>query len=80
MSMSHKSIQCGSTITKEDKNSHVSLTPSTLDSCSYRFKMYLKAENMPFHMVKTVFKYSFLKQRYGVLKMSTSHVAETLKF
>ena len=35
------------------------LTPSTLDSCSYRFKMYLKAENMPFHMVKTVFKYSF---------------------
>ena len=35
------------------------LTPSTLDSCSYRFKMYLKAENMPFHMVKTVIKYSF---------------------
>ena len=29
------------------------LTPSTLDSCSYMFKMYLKAENMPFHMVKT---------------------------
>ena len=35
------------------------LTPSTLDSCSYRFKMYLKAENIPFHMVKTIFKYSF---------------------
>ena len=35
------------------------LTPSTLDSCSYRFKMYLRADNMPFHMVKTIFKYSF---------------------
>ena len=35
------------------------LTPSTLDSCSYRFKMYLIAENMPIRMVKTVFKYSF---------------------
>ena len=35
------------------------LTPSTLDSCSYRFKMYLIAENMPFRMVITVFKYSF---------------------
>ena len=34
------------------------LTPSTLDSCSYRFKMYLIAEDMPLHMVKTVFKYS----------------------
>ena len=36
-----------------------SLTPSTLDSCSYRFKMYLQADNMPSHMVKTSFKYSF---------------------
>ena len=49
------------------------LTPSTLDSCSYRFKMYLIAENMPFHMVKNVFKYSFIMRRYGVFKMSTSH-------
>ena len=36
----------------------IELTPSTLDSCSYRFKMYLIVENMPFHMVKIVFKYS----------------------
>ena len=35
------------------------LTPSTLDSCSYRFKMSLIAENMAFHTVKTVFEYSF---------------------
>ena len=35
------------------------LTPLTLDSCIYMFKMYLKAENMPFHMVKTAFKYPF---------------------
>ena len=26
------------------------MTPSTLDSCSYRFKISLIAENMPFHM------------------------------
>ena len=35
------------------------LTPSTLDSCSYRFNMYLQADTMPSHVVKTVFKYSF---------------------
>ena len=40
----------------------------------------VKAENMPSHMVKTVFKYSFKKRRYGVLKMSASQVAETLNF
>ena len=43
----------------QESDNPCKLTPSTLDSCSYRFKMYLKAENMPFHMVKTVFKYSF---------------------
>ena len=31
------------------------VTPSTLDSCSYRFKMYLIAENMPFHALSCVF-------------------------
>ena len=36
-------------------------TPSTLDSCSYRFKMYLKAENIPFHVVKNIFKYLKIK-------------------
>ena len=35
------------------------LTPSTLKSCSYRLEMYLIEEHVPFHMVKTVFEYSF---------------------
>ena len=31
--------------------------------------MYLKAKYMPFHMEKTVFKYSFLKRRYGLIML-----------
>ena len=40
--------------------------------------MYLIEEHVPFHMVKTVFKYSFKKRRYGFLKMSTLHIIKPL--
>ena len=59
-------------------NSLADLTPSTLNSCSYKLKMYLIVEDVPFHMVKTVFKYSFLKRRCGVLNMAMPHITETL--
>ena len=50
------------------------LTPSTLNfRAKYRLQWNLIVEHMPFHMVKNVCKYSFLKRRYGILKMSVTY-------
>ena len=35
------------------------LTPATLNSCSCREQIIIIAEDKPFHLVKTIFKYSY---------------------
>ena len=60
-------------------NIRLELTPLTLNSCS-DVQIILIVEDMSFHIVKTVFKYSFWKRTYGLLKMCIAHCLKIPNF